>query len=308
MPRWLRSLALVLTVLGAVTLVSRLPRPSTKPRTPPWPKDIQRFSLTSADLSLSLEHIDGSWRVIIPIDAPANEGTVVGFLASLRSLELEEVLSRRPESFLLYQLDDASGVRLKIWATGDPEPQEWVFGKDSPSGGHVYVRIGNGPEIYLAKGFSRSLAGTDLKTWRDTRILPLPPDVPIQSVQVHRSGDNFILELSSNTWTVNGKMAIHEKVDPLIMGLRYLSVDDFIDPPASGPQAAKLANAPIHITVTLRSGESHVLRFGKPEKGNDVRALVRRDEDPHLMWINLTRVELFKVTGQELLSKSTPKI
>lgn len=308
MPKWLRSLAIVLTVLGAVTLVSLLPRPSTKPKTPPWPKDIQRFSLLSSDLSLALENNDGDWRIKTPIDVPANEGTVGGFLASLRSLELEEVLSRRPESFSLYALDDASGVRLKVWAADAQKPQEWVIGKDSPSGGHVYVRIGNAPEVYLAKGLSRSLAGADLKTWRDTRILPLPADAPIQSIRVYQDRENLIFEKSSDTWTVNGKTVQPEKVDPLLTNLRYLTADDFVDPPESIPEAAELATAPTHITVTLRSGESHDLRIGTPQKGNGSRALIRRDEDPHLMGIDLRHMELLKVTEKELLSKSTPKI
>lgn len=304
MPKWMRTLAIVLSVLGTAYLLSLVPRPTTKPKTPPVPKEIQRFSLVSHDLALTIEYVDGAWRITTPVDVPANEGSVVNFLASLRSFTLEEVLSRRAESFPLFQVDDTSGVHLRVWGLGAKEPLDWVIGKDSPTGGHVYVRSGNGKEVYLAKGLSRGLAGAGLKMWRDTRLLPLAPEETIESVRIHRNNGTLFLEKSSDSWTVNGKRADQEKVVRMIRSLRYLSADDFVDPPESlGLTAATLVPPSADITVRLSSEISHTLRIGKPEKGETSRVLVRRDDDPHLLWVIARQIDLLTATEKELIFK-----
>lgn len=304
MPKWMRTLAIVLSVLAAAYLLSLVPRPTTKPKTPPVPKEVQRFSLVSRDLALTIESVDGAWRIKTPVDVPANEGTVVNFLASLRSFSLEEVLSRRRESFALFHVDDAAGVRLQVWGVGAKEPLDWVIGKDSPTGGHVYVRSGNGTEVYLAKGLSRGVAEAGLKMWRDSRLLPLAPEEAIQSVRVRRGNGILFLEKSSDSWTVNGKRADQDKVDRVVSSLRYLSADDFVDPPESlGPTAATLVPPSADITVRLSSGISHILRIGKPEKGETSRVLVRRDDDPHLLWVIVRQMDLLTTTEKDLISK-----
>ena len=89
----------------------------------------------------------------------------------------------------------------------------------------------------------------------------------------------------------------------MLSSLRYLSADDFVDPPDSGPLAAQLANAPTRLTVLLESGVSVLLRFGPPEQAEDSRVLVRRDEDPHLYRVDSRHVDLLTLTEKELLSK-----
>lgn len=304
MPKWMRALAIALSVLGTAYLLSLVPRPASKPKTPPVPEEVQRFSLTSRELSITIENAGGAWRVKTPVDVPANEGAVVNFLASLRSFTLEEVMSRRAESFQLFQADDASGVHLRVWGVGAKEPLEWVIGKDSPSGGHVYARRGNGKEVYLATGLSRALADAGLKMWRDSRLLPLAPEEAIQSVRVRRNDGTLSLEKSSDAWTVNGKRADQEAVDRAVHSLRYLSADEFLDPPASlGPQAAALVPPSALITVRLSSGKSHAFHIGQPEKGEVARVLVRRDEDPHLLWIIPRHMDLLTAKEKDLISK-----
>jgi hypothetical protein len=54
----------------------------------------------------------------------------------------------------------------------------------------------------------------------------------------------------------------------MLSALRYLSADDFVDPPESGPHGRQLAMPRPEVTVNLFDRESHVLlRFGPPEKG-----------------------------------------
>ena len=303
MPKWMRTLAIVLSVLAAAYMISLIPRPSTRPKTPAVPQEIQRFSLISPGLSLTVENGDGGWRLTSPVDVPANDGMVVNFLSGLRALTLEEILSHRTESHSQFNLDDASGILLRVWGTGSKEPQEWVIGKDAPLGGHVYVRVGKGPEVYLAKGLSRSQAEAGLKTWRESRILPLAPDAVIQSVRVRRPKGVLDLQHRSDSWTLNGKPANREKVDRFVSGLRYLSADEFVDPPASqGPLAGELKTPSAELTVVLSSGTPHVLRFGSPEKGGAARVLLQRDGDPHLMRVVLRQVDLLTADTKDLLS------
>lgn len=305
MPKWMRTLALVLTVLAAGYLISRIPRPSTKPMTPEVPKEIARFEIqVPGRPTISFEKAEAGWQLKTPIDAPANDGNVVSFLASLRSLTLENVVSRRADSHPLFLVDEAGGVRLKVMGPGGALPLEWVVGKDSPSGGHIYVRKGNGTEVYLAKGLRRELVETDLKAWRDNRALLLAPDAVIQSVQVRRGKAILALERSSTSWTVNGKPADGPMAERMTNGLRYLSAEEFVDPPASLALLGSGFTAPsAEITVTLASGPIHVLRVGREEKGASPRVLLRRDDDTHLLWVLTRNFELLTADPKNLQTK-----
>lgn len=305
MPKWMRTLALVLAVLAAGYLISRIPRPSTRPPTPEVPKEIARFDIQVPGRPLlSFEKAEAGWQLKSPVDAPANDGNVVSFLASLRSLTLENVVSRRAESHGLFLVEETGGVRVKVMGPGAALPLEWVVGKDSPSGGHIFVRKGNGTEVYLAKGLRRELVETDLKAWRDNRALPLAPDAVIQSVQVRRGKTLLTLERSSTSWTVNGKTADGPLAERMTNGLRYLSAEEFVDPPASISLSASGFSAPsAEVTATLASGSAHVLRIGREEKGASPRVLLRRDADPHLFWVLTRNFELLTAAPKDLQAK-----
>jgi hypothetical protein len=299
----MRTLSIVLSVLAATYFLSLVPRPSVKPSAPTFPKEIQRLSLRSPGLSVTLENVDDQWRITAPLDVPANEGVVVNFLASLRNLTLEEVLSRRSESHALFQTDELSGVHVALWAPDAKEPLTWVIGKDSPSGGHVYVRTGNSNDVHLAAGISRSQAEAGLKMWREPRVLPLAADAVIHSVRVRGAKGTFLVERSSPSWTINGKPADGEKIDRWTTSLRFLTAEEFVDPPESlGPLSTGLDSPETEITLTLESGMSHVLRFGKPEKNETAWVLLRRDTDPHLMWVFSRPIDWLTATEKDLLA------
>ncbi|MBL8023453.1 MAG: DUF4340 domain-containing protein [Elusimicrobia bacterium] len=300
MPKYLRTLAVVLFVLAAAYILVLIPRPPSGPKTPDVPEKIQRFSLTRPAHSITMESMETGWRVTSPVNVPANEGSVVSFLAGLRSLTLEKVISHRPESHALYRLDNAQGILLKVWGEGAQEPQGWIIGKDSPTGGNVFVRLETGSEVYLAKGLSRAYAEADLHAWRETRLLPLPADEAVQAVEVRRGKTSLRVERSSTSWTVNGKPANSEIVDERVNSLRYVSADEFVDPPESVALLAEKRNLPSReIVVILSSGKNHVLRVLKEIQGDSPRTLFQRDEDPHLfslsqpvVWLTLTEKEL----------------
>ncbi|MBK8575755.1 MAG: hypothetical protein IPN90_08775 [Elusimicrobia bacterium] len=99
-----------------------------------------------------------------------------------------------------------------------------------------------------------------------------------------------------------------EKVDRLMSSLRYLSADDFVDPPESlGPIADSLRPPSAELTVTLgpggASGKTHILCFGRPDKRDPSRVLLRRDTDPHLLWVIVSHFDVLNVNIKDLLSK-----
>lgn len=273
MPRWMRTLAIVLSVLAAVYLISLVPRPSTKPKTPAVPKEITLFSSPRTFRShWKTRTADGGSRP--PSMFPPTKDMVVNFLAALRSLTLEEVLSRRAENHGLFKVDEKIWCSLAVWTPGAKEPLTVVIGKDSPSGGHVYAANRSSPDVCLATGSSRSQAEAGLKIWRDARVVPLAADAVIQSVRVRGAQGTLFVERSSDTWTINGKPA-DRGVEQWTTNLRYLSADTFTDPPELlGPISLGLASPAAEITLTLDSGRPMFL-LGKPEKGDAPRVLIR---------------------------------
>jgi hypothetical protein len=159
MPKWLRSFAIVLSVMGGHP-GEPSPPALHKTQSPPGAQRHQRF-LSRLRPSLSPGKRRGVLARSNPpsMSPPTRERAGISRVAPVPRTRR----SAQPSAGKFWALSTGRrvGVRIKVWGAGAHDPLEWWIGKDSPSGGHVYVRIGKSHEAYLAKGLSRSLAKAD---------------------------------------------------------------------------------------------------------------------------------------------------
>jgi len=288
-PPWMRSLALAALIVAAVFGLSRWPRAAQRPTTPAPPRDIAKVEIRRPEGAVTLEKEGDHWRVTAPIRAPAGEGLLTGVQAALDSLALEAVLSERPESRALFEVDEASGTLLRVWGADADAPAEWWVGRNTPDFTRAYVRRPGDNRIYLARGLGRDFLYGDANRWREGRLLPLPAQTRAQAIRVERGTTVVLLERSTDGWRVNGQPAHPMKAEGFENRLRYLTAEDFIDgaPPAAIARLG-LDRPTAVITIFLEDGSTRVARFGLTEKSPTTRTVARRDGDPTLYWLTGT--------------------
>jgi hypothetical protein len=174
-PKWIRGLAVAALLVAVVVTLSRWPRPHQRPPTPAPPRDLARVEIRRPEGAVRLEKTGETWFVASPVRAPAGEGLVTAVASALNELTLEAVLSERPESHALFEVNEASGTLLRVWDVGAGVPTEWWVGRTAPDTTRAYLRKPGDNRVYLARGLRRrfSLTGKPNR-WREGRLLPLP--------------------------------------------------------------------------------------------------------------------------------------
>jgi hypothetical protein len=300
-PKWIRGLAVAALLVAVVVTLSRWPRPHQRPPTPAPPRDLARVEIRRPEGAVRLEKTGETWFVASPVRAPAGEGLVTAVASALNELTLEAVLSERPESHALFEVNEASGTLLRVWDVGAGVPTEWWVGRTTPDMTRAYLRKPGDNRVYLARGLGRDFLHGDPNRWREGRLLPLPAPARARVLRLERGATRFSLERSSAGWTVNGRPAHPIKAEGFENRLRYLAAEDFIDnADAATARRLGLDRPSAVLTVVFEDGATHVIRFGRTEKDPTPRTIARRDDEPTLYWIAGTpealsvTVDLFK--------------
>jgi hypothetical protein len=139
---------------GLAALTARLQRPAepSRPLAGLGPADISRIEVESRGGGFTLERSGGSWRLSAPIRDEADPAAAESLCASLRGLALGSEVSRDPEGFADYELDEARAARVRVYSRASAAPVlDGYFGKPA-LGDSVYFRPGGEASVRLAEG------------------------------------------------------------------------------------------------------------------------------------------------------------
>jgi hypothetical protein len=282
-PGWMRGLAGLFLLLALLFFVTRVARTPRTPSPVSFPDNPVRVEIQRPDSRIVLEKKDDAWHVREPVDFPADKDAVNGLVESLRTLSVGDRLTQRPEKHAAFEVTESSGIRVQVTGakTG---PVGLIVGKMASDYTHVYVRRPETPDVYLASGLRRSDLEKPVTQWRDRRVASLGA-AEVIGLEVRRKKDAFVLQKSSETWTINGKPADNQRVDPVISQLRTLSADEFVDPPASQDLKAWGLEPPSEaLVIRLAQGDPQELRLGKKDPKSE-RVIVQRAGEDTLFWV-----------------------
>lgn len=295
MPKWLKSLGLAVAALAVAYGLTCIPWGSRGSKTPAGlPADPVKLQIETPVAGVTLERKEGLWRVAAPVIDAADEGTVQRVLTGLKRLALESPVTDAAETHGQYLLAEGQALRLSVWDAGAPAPFVVLLGKPAGLTGRTYVRLGDGPRVYLASGLLREEMNMPLARWRDRRVLPR---ADVVRVEVRRGKDRFTIDKSSVGWTVDGAIPDEARADAFISSLRVMSADDIVDPPAALDLKLRGMDKPAaSFTVHFSSGAPVSLDLGS----GDPRA-VRREGSPVLYLVPAGALASLDVSRKDLL-------
>jgi hypothetical protein len=134
----------------------------------------------------------GKWTITEPRHLVADQGALSGFLNSLTTATVEEVVDPHPPSLKDYGLDPPSST-LELTTEAQPQSFTLLLGDNTPTSGGIYAQASGNPRIFTLASYLKSSLEKSLFDLRDHRALTLEAD-QLQKVGVQYKGTQWTLE------------------------------------------------------------------------------------------------------------------
>lgn len=187
---------------------------------------VDKIEIKTPEFSLILEKRGVEWYLIQPINYKANQTSVGQIIHQIKSIEIKNTISDKPEKHSVFQVDQ-SGIEVKMYETGI-EKISFVLGKMAASYTESYARKLNSDDVFLVEGASKYMFSRPVKDWRDRTIFSTPKE-NIKEVQYQFGDTVFSIAFKDSLWFVGKDKAQQSVADAIISSLSNLQADDFID-------------------------------------------------------------------------------
>ena len=178
-------------------------------------------------LDVRLVKGEGQWRLVAPIQAPADNAAVEALVSQLADAKREEVVVEKDADLRDFALDQPSGgVTFEPTSPG-AKPQVLFFGMDAPAGAQAYAMLDGRSEVFLTGLGVKSSALKDAGDLRDKSPWSFDPNL----VSALRVGAMALSKGKDGSWTVTqagvaepGRNAAVQAWLQQLGGLKALSV------------------------------------------------------------------------------------
>ncbi len=229
--------------------------------------------------AITLEKVNQIWRVTEPVDYPAEQRSVHETLTKLDIMEIENLVTSRPDRFAEYQVDDSAGVSVEIKA-GGKKTAGFVMGKPSSTYRHTYFRKEGSNDVYMIEGSFKYFFDRSLKDWRNKVILDINKD-SIEECKLIYPDQTITLALDDTTWITKTAeeefVADKPKVDQMLNYASRLRAADFHDVD-EGETPPDFTNPIYQLEITFSGGHKQSISL-LPEAEDENKFMVKKMDD-----------------------------
>ena len=229
---------------------------------PADPDLVESVSFTTEDgMPVRVERRDGRWRVVEPIDAPADQQVIEGMASTLVALSSEGVIEQ-PQPASVYGLDDPTrALRFRLGG----EERVLRVGAKTPVGPNSYVADASSERVFIVSTWKINSLSQSLLDIRDRRVLPFDPGAVVR-LTVSWPGAGVTLERTAvgdddaqgeGRWRVvapEAWRADDPAVDTLLSDLSFLRAESFVDEAIDEVEAG-LADPVFEVSLALESDD-----------------------------------------------------
>ncbi len=242
-------------------------------------------TLTYPDRELELKKGDKGWRLVKPVDAPADDAAVKAVISTLADAEVQKTLDEAPADPDAFGLEKPS-PRVTLTVASGQSPPAIAVGKNTVIGGKTYVRRGDETKVYLTAstiGFGLNKQAKDL---REKDILHFQDD-DVARVEIAPADGKTVtlVRKDKDSFTVEpGDLpADATEARSFLASLRSVRALDFPDDAPADLQKYGLAKPRLAITVATgkEGAESQTLLFGGDKtEGSQTQVYAKRANAP----------------------------
>jgi hypothetical protein len=156
------------------------------------PEAVREITIEKPNERVVVRAEGGAWRIVAPVEEPADAPTVEGLLAFVRGLEKVRALERSAD-LAAYGLD-APPIRLALSLVSG-ERLTLLLAALNPAATGVYATVKGAPVVFLApRRLGAELAKTPyLDELRDKTLLPVDPE-RVRRIEIARADARIVVE------------------------------------------------------------------------------------------------------------------
>jgi hypothetical protein len=188
----------------------------TEPNAPEVKEKVWGGTLTSEDMeeveitlasgeTAKVQKTDGSWQVVEPSKAPADETEMTSITSSLASLEVQRVVDANAGDVKQYGLDPAR-ISVAFRSKGQKDLRRVEIGEKTPTGGDLYARIPGEKRVFLVSSFLDSTFNKTPFALRDKTILKIDRQ-KADGLELVEGATNIQLAKKGSDWMIAKPLA-----------------------------------------------------------------------------------------------------
>lgn len=263
--------ALVLAALGSYIYLVESQRPASEEK-----KKEKVFGFMKAKArELAFEPRAGSplrlvkegaqWKLVAPIEAPADASETDSLLQTLESLELDEVVSEKPARLADFGLETPK-VKVSVATEGVKERFVLLIGDKAPGGGGLYAKLPEKPRVFTIASWLDSTFDKKPFDFRERDLLHVKRD-EVRTIEVAGpEGSYTLVKGEGGEWAFTKPLATRAgrwAVDSLLGTLEGLRMEAVAAEDAKDLKPFGLAPKPARsLLLGLADGSQRKLEIG----------------------------------------------
>jgi uncharacterized protein DUF4340 len=242
-------------------------------------------TLTYPDREIELKKDDHGWRIVKPVDAPADEVVVKGVIATVSDAEVQKTLDQVPSDLAPFGLDKPTAT-VRLTAKDGTQTPPIAVGKNTAIGGKTYVRKDDEPKLYLTTSTVGFGLNKQVKDLRDKQIMVFQDDA-VASVDEMPAGEQAVTvtRKDKDAWVVDpgNHPADPTEVRSYLSSVRAVRATDFPDDHAT--DLAKYGLDRPRLTVRVNSSTAGappltLLLGSETTEGSQKLVYAKREDQP----------------------------
>lgn len=254
--------------------------------------------VASSGETTSLKKTGGTWRLVTPIDAVADQNEATNTASNLATADVQRVVDEQPKDLAPFGLATPR-VTITFRVAGEKTPRTLLLGDKNPAGSDLYAKLPEAPRVFLVSGYLEGTFDKGVFGFRDKRVLTFDRE-KVDRLEVAAGTASTTVARQADTWSVVAPVSARADFGVIEAVLSRLSNGQMKaitwDPdapaaaarpaaprgPAAGPAAAAPAGKPslkewgldpaAHRLTLSGGGTTAELLIGKPTPEGDVYA------------------------------------
>ena len=192
-------------------------------------EEVKSISLTRSDGSIILEKENGSWKLVAPIEAKADEAAVDGLASELSSTLLERSLESSPVDWKDYGLENPN---LKITVgLKDGRRLNLELGDKDFNQASVFGRVPHLAKVLVLPASLYTTVDKELLDFRDKSVLDFDRE-QVREVRIRARRKTYRLQKEGEDWSIREPIqarADRAEIRSLLSDLEFARVEEFVE-------------------------------------------------------------------------------
>ncbi len=136
--------------------------------------DVYRVEMVAQGDSLTLQKQDIEWTIVGHDTLKVRDHRITALFEQVLKVSRETEMTDKADNWSKYAVDDETGTHVVVYNAKNELLAHAVFGRSSTDWARNYVRIGDGPEVYLTDRSIVYQVSTDATFWGEKPPEPAP--------------------------------------------------------------------------------------------------------------------------------------